>query len=774
VPEQDAALPEFEFERGLALHQQGRLADAEHIYREVLRQHPTHAEAWHLLGVVALQSGRPHIAVEQIDKALGLDETIAAAHNNRAIALQKLGRIPEALAGFDRALALHPDYAEAHNNRGELLRGLGRSDEALAGFDTAITLNPGYAVAHNNRGIILRKAGLFNEALATYETAITLQPDYAAAYANRGNTLLDLGRAEAALASYDQAIALDPGDAETNKGRGNALFELERAQEALESYDRAITLQPDYAQAYCDRGSALRTLERPEESVASFDRALALQPGDPETYFRRGELLRFEGRTDDAVASLEAGTRADPLHAACRLAACLAQIPVIYESEAEVPLRRQRYVAALERLEAAVAEPRVMRSVAGMAGIPPFYLPYQGENDVVPQAMYGRLVSRVLAETLPPVPLAPRPAAGARIRLGIVSGFFSSHTVFKLFLQGWLTEIDRDRFEVIGFHTARSADHVTEIAAGLCDRFVQGLPSKPAWRKAIAEVAPDVLLYPEVGMDPVVGWLAAQRLAPVQCVAWGHPVTTGMPTMDYFLSSDLMEPPDGATHYTERLVRLPRLGLHYLMHETPPLAMERGMVGLDEAVPVFWSGQSLFKYSPCYDWMFPRIAQAVGDCRFVFVTTLTAALTVMFRERLARAFAACGLDAERYCVVLKSMPHARYIGVAGLADVILDPPGWSGGKSTLDCLVQNPAIVTLPGRFMRGRHTAAILRQIGCEETIAGSPEDYVTIAARLALDAAWRGQVRAAVAERKYRAFRDRGYVRALERFLADAVAFA
>ena len=88
----------------------------------------------------------------------------------------------------------------------------------------------------------------------------------------------------------------------------------------------------------------------------------------------------------------------------------------------------------------------------------------------------------------------------------------------------------------------------------------QGLPSKAAWRQAISDAAPHVLLYPEVGMDMIVGWLAAQRLAPVQCVAWGHPETTGMPTIDYFLSSDFMEPPDAATHYTESLVRMPHLG----------------------------------------------------------------------------------------------------------------------------------------------------------------------------------------------------------------------
>ena len=115
-----------------------------------------------------------------------------------------------------------------------------------------------------------------------------------------------------------------------------------------------------------------------------------------------------------------------------------------------------------------------------------------------------------------------------------------------------------------------------------------------------------------------------------------------MPTVDYFLSSDLMEPPDGETHYTERMVRLPRLGLHYASHDVRPMPMDRAALGADPSVPVFWSGQSLFKYAPRYDWIFPRIAAAVGACRFVFVTTVTPALTAVFRERLGRAFAACG------------------------------------------------------------------------------------------------------------------------------------
>ena len=197
--------------------------------------------------------------------------------------------------------------------------------------------------------------------------------------------------------------------------------------------------------------------------------------------------------------------------------------------------------------------------------------------------------------------------------------------------------------------------------------------------------------------------------------------------------------------------------------------IDRAELGLDATVPVYWSGQALCKYLPQHDWMFPRIAAAVGDCRFVFVSVFSDTLTAVFRQRLAQAFAAAGMDAERYCRILPAMSHDRFVAVAGLADVILDPPGWSGGKSTLDCLQVNPAIVTLPGPLMRSRHTEAILRRIGCEATVAGSLEAYVAIAARLGRDAEWRRQIRQDVAERKHHAFRDRDYIAALEIFLAS-----
>jgi protein O-GlcNAc transferase len=376
-----------------------------------------------------------------------------------------------------------------------------------------------------------------------------------------------------------------------------------------------------------------------------------------------------------------------------------------------------------------------------------------------------------MAATYPPAPLPSPPAPGERLRVGIVSGFFHQHTVWTLMLRGWLTQFDRQRFMLFGYHTGTRRDDATILAASLCERFRVGL-SGHGWREAILADAPHVLIYPEFGMDPVAAGLAAQRLARVQCVSWGHPVTTGLPTIDHWLSSDAMEPVNGEDHYSEILVRLPGLGVHYEPCEPPSLSLTRAELGLRPGATVYWSGQALYKYLPQYDEVFPRIAQELDDCQFVFIGfDRSHNVTGLFRERLVRTFAEYGLDAAEHCVILPSLEHARFLAAIGLCDAVLDTIGWSGGKSTLEALTCDPAVVTLPGPLMRSRHTAAMLELMGATETIAGTVDEYVALAVRLARDAAWRTQIRLQVAANKYRLYRDRTTISALEDFLERVV---
>jgi protein O-GlcNAc transferase len=663
----------------------------------------------------------------------------AEAHFNRGVTLQELKRFAEALASYDHALTVRPDYAEALCNRGVTLHDLKRFAEALASYDRAITVRPDYVEALCNRGNTLQELTRFTEALASYDRALTVRPDYAEALSNRGNTLKELMRFEEALASFDRALAVRPDYAEALSNRGVTLLELTRLEEALASYDRALTVRPDYAEAHFNRGVALQELARLEEALASYEKAIALKPD--------------YGKAEFAL--------------------CMAELLILYMDEPEIITRRTAYERRLRALCDALDRSTNLAELAqGVGSSQPFYLAYQGYNDRDLQALYGSFVCRLMAKCYPPAALAPPPGETEPVRVGIVSGFFRRHTVWKLLIKGWLSQLDRRRFRIFGYHTAVWQDAETKAAAVLCDRFVQGPKPIDGWRAEILADAPHVLIYPEVGMDHVAVTLAAQRLAAVQCNSWGHPDTSGFPTLDYYLSSDLMEPGDGQDHYTERLVRLPNLSIYYEPIDAQSASIARQDLGLRSTAIVYWCCQSLYKYLPQFDKVFPRIARAVGDCQFVFIQYHKGAhLTELFRQRLNRAFGALGLQADDHCLFLPPLAADKFLVASGQCDVFLDSINWSGGNTTLESLLHDLPIVTMTGPLMRGRHSTAILRMMGVTATIAETIDDYVSIAVRLARDVPWRMAVKAKISASKHRIYSDSACISGLEQFLDHAV---
>jgi predicted O-linked N-acetylglucosamine transferase (SPINDLY family) len=354
------------------------------------------------------------------------------------------------------------------------------------------------------------------------------------------------------------------------------------------------------------------------------------------------------------------------------------------------------------------------------------------------------------------------------VNVGIVSGFFHDHSIWKIPTQGWLSQLDRNRFRLFGYYSGTRSDRVTSLAAELCRRFVRGPLSVERWRTTILADKLHVLIYPEIGMDSMAAQLAAQRLAPVQCNGMGHPITSGFPTIDYCLSSDLMEPPNAEKHYTEQLIRLPNISVHYEPLQTEPVLLTRSELGLRSSSTVYWSGQSLFKYLPQFDLVFPRIARQVGDCQFIFIEHAGSThLTELFRKRLHQTFAAIGLNAVDYCVFLPRLDQHRFMAAVGQCDVFLNTIGWSGFNSVMESLPHNLPVVTMTGPFMRSQHAVAILRMLNVTDTIASSIDDYVSIAVRLGQDVPWRMAIKSRIAEHKHRLYRDETCISALEEFL-------
>jgi len=725
--------------QALQYHHAGRLPEAERLYAEILRVRPDHVDALQMMSLIKLAKGDAAQALQLMAAAMRGRKATPQMLLNHGLILNALERHQEALESFDAALKGKSKFAEAHNNRGAALSALQRDEEALESFRKALRIKPDYAEAHYNNGSSLRILGRHEEALKSFDRALALRPNYVKAHNNRGAVLEALRRLPEALACYDRALALDPGFIESRKNRGRVLLGLDRAEEAIDNFTVAIKHDPRNAENWYERGRILLEISRNEEASADFAQTLALEPA----------------------------------HAEARIAACFAELPVVYAEADEIARRRAAYAEKLSALSRDIVAGRLKGDLVKAIGARhPFLLAYQGEDDLALQRVYGDMISRVVSQHYQPAPLPAPLAPGEPIRVGIVSAFFYRHSNWKIPIKGWAGQLDRSRFRVTGYHLGMIHDEQTEAAAQLFDRFVHRTLDTDGWRREILADAPHVLIYPGLLMDASSVQLAAQRLAPVQCNSWGHPETSGLATLDYFLSSDLMEPAEASAYYTEKLVRLPNLSIYYEQVAGEPESVTREELGLRPQATVFWSAQSLYKYLPQYDEVFARIAREAGDCQFVFLRHFGAPnITQTLRTRLERTFAAAGLRAEDHCVFLDRLSQSKFVAAAGLCDVFLDSIGWSGCNSALESLPHDLPILTMRGPLMRGRHCAAILEMMGVPDTITESVDDYVALAVRLAKDADARRAISRRVADNKHKVYHDRTSVTALEDFLERAV---
>src|SRR5262249_21369433 len=341
-------------------------------------------------------------------------------------------------------------------------------------------------------------------------------------------------------------------------------------------------------------------------------RAIALAPRNLPAHRQLAWVLAESGRREEARAAYRPALEVFPDDPVLRFGATMAALPILAEDAAAAERARAEYAAGLADLEtffarrraAGLAPAQAREDAEAVGTAQPFFLAYQGRDDKALQARYGRVVAATMAAAYPQwanAPAAAPPGPDEPIGVAIVSGHWRGHSVLKMPVWGFVSLIDRRRFRLFGYHTSPHPDGETARVRRAFARFVQGPLPVERWCETIRADAPHVVIFPEIGMDPVTPRLAGLRLAPVQFGSWGHPSTSGFPTIDYFLSSELMEPPDAEAHYTERLVRLPNLGIAYV---PPPIAastVTRAALGLKPDAVAFWCCQHLPKYLPEFD-----------------------------------------------------------------------------------------------------------------------------------------------------------------------------
>jgi protein O-GlcNAc transferase len=575
----------------------------------------------------------------------------------------------------------------------------------------------------------------------------------------RGTAAAKAGRMPDAILALRRALELKPDFPEAQYNLGAACRDVGDADAALAAYRRAAELAPRFAEVHVDIASLLRERRELDEAGRSLEAALALRPDFPEALLELGNVRKGAGDWRGAVEAFQRAIRVDPAFARARWALAVAQIPVIDDGATDREERRRAFARELDALAAwAASEPQAYRAVAEHQ---PFYLAYHEASNRELLSRYGALCASLMQGWQRAAGLGPplRGGHGSRLRVGIVSAHFSDHSVWQAIVRGWVQRLDRRRFELHLFHLTGKRDDETARAAGLAAAFHESKGRWEQWAKFIHASRMDVLVYPEIGMDPATAKLASLRLAPMQAASWGHPETTGLPTIDYYLSAAALEPPEARENYSEKLELLPGTGCWLPREELPPKDVELPNADLLLVCP-----GTPFKYAASHDKLLVEIARRVPGGKLVFFRGKPDALSDRFEQRLRAAF---GADFDRHAVFLPWLDPQAFRSLLAAAHVCLDTVGFSGFNTALQAVRCGLPVVAREGRFLRGRLAAGMLRHMGVGELVAASDQAWVELAVAVANDAGRRERLRQRLHEASARLFEDEAPVRALEAFL-------
>jgi protein O-GlcNAc transferase len=781
---------------GLSHHQAGRLADAETFYRQILQREPKHADALHLLGVIAYQVQQYDAAVHLFEQAIAAKPDNPAYHVNLGSVRQDQGSLKQAIGHYRHALVLQPDYPEAHNNLGNALLAQGENQAAIESYLNALRYRSDYAQAHNNLGSALQAQDQLDRAISHYRQALALDPQFLNARINLGNVLQQSGELDAAIESYRQVLATHPELAQVHHHLANALQAQQDKPAAMASYRRAIELKPDYAEAYFNLGNMQRDAGEPIAAIALYRQAIALKtdyaqahynlgivldecgeidaaaqhyryaldhkPDYTEAYNNFGRWLASQGRLDDAIDAYQQALQHQPDYVEAHN-----NWGIVLEEKGQLDAAMERYRQALAiRPDYAIAHNNLGRSWSSQGKFslalqsfrralelqPDFDAAYSNvlfhlNHDAAPSSAdylaqargFGAVVAARAAPYLHARADTDTAAAPARLRIGFISGDLRTHPV-GFFLESVVAHLDPQRFELVAYVTKPGEDALSaRIKAYFAEwHSLLGLSDAAAAGKIHHDdihILIDLAGHTADNRLPVM----AYKPAPVQ-VAWlGYFASTGVAAIDYILADWQVLPLGEESHFVETPWRLPDC---YLCFTAPQERIEvNPLPSLSNGYVTFGCFNKLSKMNDAVVALWARVLHAVPQSRLLLQAKELSNLTA--RTLTLERFAAHAIGAER--IELEGYTdRARYLENYHRVDIGLDPFPFPGGTTTVEALWMGVPILSGRGSRFLSHAGESLLKTAGLPEWIAVDNEDYVRKAQAYAADLTALAELRA------------------------------
>ncbi len=765
------------FNRGNLLLDLGRLDAASESYRRAIDLVPSDAFAHCKLGMVYFEQSAPEDAdstetrasrnerlteaVVCFERAVHLQPDYVEAVVNLAVAHERAGRWTAAEHCWRRVLELNPAQAAAHASLAAILERQDRIEEAVVECRRALELQPDFPEALSNLGTLLSKQGHGEAAAECWRRAIELQPEFVAAYNNLGGWLSHQEHWDEAAACYRRAIDLQPESADGHGNLAGVLARQDKPLEALAEYRRALELRPNFPEMYNNLGGVLEAVGKFDEAIECCRRAVEMKPDLAAARGNLGMLLSGQGRVDEARACYEQAIAIEPLEPAWKLNR-LTLCPTVFASNREIDDYRRRLLEELALFDIGGLD-RDFPNRATAGCMPAFNWQFHGRNDRPLREAYARLFRGCFDQET-------APGSSGRPRVGMVVTH-AHEGAFARSLGAVLERMDPQRFELViigperGVGTLRSAirgEHVRIVGvANQLERFVAAIRAEQL----------DVVYYWEVGTDPVNYFLPFHRLAPVQCTSWGIQVTSGIPQLDYYLSSALVERDDAQQHYTEKLMLADTLLTFQRRSARQGPVLQREAFGIQRDRHVYLCAQQLGKFQPDFD---PILAGILRRDEQGLVVVTGDRQGGPIANMLRRRFESAMPDVVERIVFLPMQPTGEYLNLVAAADVLLDPLHFGGVNSSYDGFSLNQPIVTLPSAFQRGRYTLGCYQKMGVFDCVATDAEHYVDIAVALGTDSSRRAEVVQKIRGASDALFEDHSAVMEHERLYGELIELA
>jgi protein O-GlcNAc transferase len=776
-------IPEFHVSLGNLLSDRGEFNAAICAYQKAIQMAPLHEEAHLNLGVAYYHAKEYPLAIQIFEKSLTLNPLAPDIYSNLGNAYKDTHQEDKAIDAYQKALQLDPSFVEAAFNLANLYRDRGENflqdwEKAIHTYQLALEKSPTFLPAYINLGLLFIQLERYDEALQLGNQALRHGLDNAVEiYNNLGMAHLGRSQYTEAVTYYQKALTLKPDSVEALMNLGTSYQNQSLTDLALDCFQKILPLKPDSFIAYRSLGNCYFLKNNMQSASAYYQRSLALEPQQVEVWDTLG--LSYS-RMNQPKLALECYQKAYELchHPGYLIRKAMA-MPSIYQDKIEIEAWRKHFTEELTALlqdEAFLLNNPIENPITAIGGTN-FNLSYHGKNNKDLQTLFAQLVQKMVVSTIPTVPNSPTQdipkTISSRIKVGFISRLFRSHHTIGELNQGIMSHLNRNNFDVVVFTVDEALNRNDPLQVEGEHQMVWISDRDDALAaQAVLDQHLDVLIYTDLGMDPVTYYLAHKRLAPLQCVLWGHPDTTGIAEIDYFISWKEAESEDYQNQYTEQVALFNHPAMYFYPPKSVNLSREsmcRDILKVSPHAHLYICSQSLIKIHPDYDEVLGEILRRDPEGHF-FALHLP---NIEMGEALLKRWQKTLPDVVDRMHLIPRLSDAYFMALQNIADVLLDTFYFSSGSTVVEAFAYGTPIVTLPGDHLRGRITLGFYNYLGLTDWVAQNQEDYIEKALLLATQPSVREKARQEILSQYPKLFENPSFVRELEDFLIQKTGY-